>query len=66
VAALLLNLLFPGLGRAYAGELKEGIWNLLGVIACWYFWFPAAIFAWLLFAVAAYVVVFRQNNRISA
>lgn len=66
VVALLLNLLLPGLGRAYAGNVKDGVWNFVGVVCAYFLWVPAAVFLYFLAAIAAYAIVYRENARIPA
>jgi hypothetical protein len=57
----MLSLLFPGLGWAYGGNIKQGILQFLGVVAALYLFWPLAVFVYLFGAIAAYVVVFRAN-----
>lgn len=66
-AALLLSLLVPGLGMAYAGDWKQGLWQFASVVGAYFFlWRSVAIFMYLFFAVVALVVAQRANNRIGA
>ena len=66
-AALLLNLLVPGLGTAYAGDRKQGFWQFVSVVGVYLFaWKALAVFMYLFFAVVALVLAQKANDRVGA
>ncbi|MCK6685599.1 MAG: zinc ribbon domain-containing protein [Thermoanaerobaculia bacterium] len=67
VVALLLQLLLPGLGMVYFGKPLSGLGNLVGVGCGWFaFGTYGGIFMYLLFAIAAYAIVYRENAAVAA